>query len=154
MIRISLAMIITISVFATQRADAGPAMNLFPPEAITFSGGSGNWLGGGPVGEHQTAYYQIFNVGDQSLVVSDMQITGPHAGIIRYDDGACGQGTSCPLSFTIAPGAYAEFHLDCVPVQPGYLSASVEITSNDAGSPAVLSISSMAGNVSVGLMNE
>jgi MYXO-CTERM domain-containing protein len=141
--RVLSGIVVTVVVLAAGRAEAAPEIEV-SPLPITFGGTADTVFGGGPPGELQFAFFQIANTGDTPLVVTDMALTGPDAGIIAYDDGVCGQGTDCPQTFTLAPGQQAGFSLSCLPTQPGFLSATLAIASNAASAPTVLPVSCIA----------
>jgi MYXO-CTERM domain-containing protein len=115
-----------VLVVATGRADASPGVSI-APSAI---GGNGLLIDGGVPGEDQFGYYFITNTGTTTLTVTNMTITGAGAGIITYSDPTCGQGTSCPQTFTVAPGAQSFFSLTCVAPQPGTFLATLTVTSD------------------------
>jgi hypothetical protein len=113
-------------------AEAAPAISI-SPASIEFYAGPMYQDVGAPPGELQRGSYEVRNVGDAPLVVTDMVIAGPGASLMAFDgalDPSCGSGQDCALTFSLAPGEARLFLLTCTAAQPGYFGASLGVTSN------------------------
>jgi hypothetical protein len=112
-------------------ASAEPGMRI-DPDPIGF-GGQGMLTLGGMPGEQQFGIYTITNTGTSVLKVKEMTITGAAAGIITFEDGVCGQGTSCSHKFDVPPGGQAYFSVGCVAPAAGTFAATLHVKSNASG---------------------
>jgi trimeric autotransporter adhesin len=120
---------IAVVVMATAgQAAAAPGIVVAPLPI----GGNSMRADGGMPGEDQYGSYGITNTGTTTLTVTNMTLTGAGAGVISYSDDRCGQGTTCPQTFALAPGAQTSFTVLCVAPQPGQFSATLTVTSNAA----------------------
>jgi len=124
-------------------AEAAPAISV-SPASIEFYAGPMYQDVGAPPGELQRGSYEVRNVGDAPLVVTDMAITGPGASLMAFDgalDPSCGSGQDCALTFSLAPGEARLFLLTCTAAQPGYFGASLGVTSNAASGAGTAALS-------------
>ncbi|MBD3288606.1 choice-of-anchor D domain-containing protein, partial [candidate division KSB1 bacterium] len=104
-----------ISVTGTSRALNPPAISTnFDEEGIDF----------GKVALNSTAtvYLQVFNNGEQNLVVTDISLNDPKLNIE-------------PSSFSIYPGSYQWAKVSFTPTQVGAINKSLTIFSNASNSP-------------------
>ncbi len=124
-------------------ASAGPAISI-TPDPIELYGPPFFLEVGAPPGVRQSGYYEVRNTGDAPLVVTEMAITGPDAGIMGFDDQidpSCGSGQVCAQAFTLAPGETRWVPVTCTAVQAGYFEASLGITSNATAGASTAALS-------------
>ncbi|MCL4223982.1 MAG: choice-of-anchor D domain-containing protein [Myxococcales bacterium] len=90
-----------------------------------------------------TAVIDLGNSGDASLTISQVSITGTHASNFTFQDHGCtAQGPCVPAPGTIAvAGAPESFSIRCAPTARGARSATLNVTSNDPGSPRTAALS-------------
>jgi hypothetical protein len=74
----------------------------------------------------------LSNVGDQTLEVSSVGISGTHAGDF---------GTDALGAYSIEPGNSVGFNLTFTPTAAGARTASLSVVSNDPASPAIMALS-------------
>ncbi|HZJ66838.1 MAG TPA: choice-of-anchor D domain-containing protein, partial [Kofleriaceae bacterium] len=96
------------------------------PNPITFWSQVTTYPGGMP-GEAQGSAFFITNTGTTTLTVTGMTIVGPDASAMTFEFPPCEHTTSCPDTFTMAPGEQRGFALQCVAPAPGTFTASLVI---------------------------
>jgi hypothetical protein len=119
-------------------AEAGPVLSI-DPGTIEFVAPPDYVLTGAPPGVPQSGWVQIGNTGDAPLVMTDLAIAGPDAGIMAFDGNLypdCGYGQDCAQTFTLPPGGLAWFPFTCTAAQAGSFSATLGITSNAVSGPS------------------
>ncbi|HSK00878.1 MAG TPA: choice-of-anchor D domain-containing protein [Kofleriaceae bacterium] len=124
-------------------ASAGPAISI-APDPIEFYGPPLFVQVGAAPGVRQSGYYEVRNTGDAPLVVTEMAITGPDAGIMGFDDQldpSCGSGQVCTQTFSLAPGEARWVPVTCTAAQAGYFAASLGITSNATSGASTAALS-------------
>jgi len=126
--RLRLAITILFGLIGTGTASASPQISL-NPRALDFF----EFV----VGSSETRSYDVTNVGDAPLVVTDTMIAGTDADQLHFDDEFdpfCGTTQDCAPDFTLAPGASRSFFVVCAPSHPGFFTPALAVTSNAANS--------------------
>src|SRR6266851_4997435 len=105
------------------QAVSGPAATIFPSTAnfgaITVGGTS------------STRLFSIVNIGDQTLSISSISITGPNASSFS-------QSNTC--ASTLAPNANCTVSINFTPAATGALTAVLQVADNAPGSPQALTL--------------
>ena len=105
------------------QAVSGPAATIFPSAAdfgaITVGGTS------------STKVFSIVNIGDQTLSISSISITGPNASSFS-------QRNTC--ASTLAPNANCTVSINFTPASTGALTAVLQVADNAPGSPQALTL--------------
>src|SRR5260370_1856493 len=106
------------------QAVSGPAATIFPSTAnfgaITVGGTS------------STKLFSIVNIGDQTLSISSISITGPNASSFS-------QSNTC--ASTLAPNANCTVSINFTPASTGALTGVLQVADNAPGSPQALTLS-------------
>jgi centrosomal CEP192-like protein/lactonase family protein with 7-bladed beta-propeller len=107
----------------TVQAVSGPAATIFPSTAI-FRATAGT--------SSATGVFSIVNIGDQTLSINSISISGPNASDFS-------ETNTC--ASTLAPNANCSVSINFVPAGVGPFSATLQVADNAPGSPQTLALS-------------